>query len=83
MGPVGERFEKQRSCPSPALLLSYHQAHRSIQQTPQVAAHVAHVATCDFCAAEIQLLAKHYSAEVVCEGAEMPPHLSALAAALD
>lgn len=80
MGSLGgSRFEKQRRCPSSGLLLSYHQSNLSTQQTLQVAAHVA---TCDFCAAELQLLAKHLPAEELWEAAAMPVHLGALATAL-
>jgi hypothetical protein len=75
----GSGFEKQRRCPSSALLLSYHQHTLSTRQTLQVATHVA---TCDFCAAEAQLLGNHLPVEDFPEPAPMPPQLEALAAAL-
>ncbi len=75
----GSGFEKQRSCPSPGMMLSYHRSNLPPSQTRQVADHIA---TCDFCAAELQLLKNHFVAEELWEPAALPPHLSALAAAL-
>ena len=75
----GSRFKKKRRCPSSQALLSYYRSSLSDQQTPQVAFHLA---TCDFCAAELQLLSRYPSAEESCKPATMPPHLGALAEAL-
>jgi hypothetical protein len=79
MGSLGSGFEKSRRCPSSDLLLSYHRPDFSAEQTPRIASHLA---TCDFCAAELQLLSKYPAVEPVCEGAVMPPDLGALATAL-
>lgn len=75
----GSRFEKKRRYPSSQTLLSYYRSSLSDQQTPQVAFHLA---TCDFRAAELQLLSRYPSAEESCKPATMPPHLGALAEAL-
>ena len=79
MGSLGSGFEKSRRCPSSDLLLSYYRSDFSADQTPPIASHLA---TCDFCAAELQLLSKYPAVEPLCEGAVMPPDLGALAAAL-
>lgn len=75
------RFRKQRSCPSAEALLRY-----SREGAGNVGGIVAaHLAVCDFCGAEQQLLAREAaclcsaSAAATAARAEMPPHLRRLA----
>src|SRR6266550_3735515 len=75
----GSDFRKKWRCPSSQVLVSYHQRELSDWQMSQVASHLA---TCDFCAAELQLLSKFPLAEHCNESPAMPAHLRALAEAL-
>jgi hypothetical protein len=79
MGSLGSAFAKKRCCPSSDILLSYHRSYLSSEQTPRI---TSHLATCDFCAAELQLLSKYPSAAEPCGRTVMPPDLGALAAML-
>ena len=80
MGSVlGSDFKKKRQCPSSSALVSYHQRHLFNGQISKVASHLA---ACEFCAAELQLLSRLPSATEICETPEMPAHLRALATAL-
>ena len=80
MGSLGgSGFGKKRRCPSSDLLLSYHQYDLSAEQTSRVASHLA---ICDFCAAELQLLSRYPPAQELCERTPMPGALRALAEAL-
>ena len=75
----GDDFEKKRHCPSSEALVSYRQRHLSNGQMSQLASHLA---TCDFCAAELELLSRFPSTREFCESPEMPAHLRALAESL-
>lgn len=79
MGVSGSGFEKKRSCPASQVLIYYHQRRLPTEQTSRVAAHLA---ACEFCAAELQLLLRFPSTSEVCESPEMPDSLRALAMAL-
>jgi hypothetical protein len=80
MDPVlGSGFAKKRHCPSSYVLASYDQRNLPLEQLSEVATHLA---GCDFCAAELQLLSRFATATESCEAPEMPVHLRALAAAL-
>ncbi len=71
-------FRKLRSCPSAEALLHFSEEEGGVREGEAVLA--AHLATCDFCGAEQQLLARH--APCACasaEAPEMPPHLRRLA----
>ena len=72
-------FYKHRSCPSAEVLLLYIETGLAVEKHRRVAAHLA---TCDFCGAEMQLLASHNSDQVETDEtlvAEMPRHLRRLA----
>ena len=75
----GSDFEKKWHCPPSLVLVSYYQRQLSIQQASQI---TSHLGTCDFCAAELQLLSKVPSATEFCDSPQMPEHLRALAVAL-
>lgn len=49
-------FGKQATCPSSETLLSYQRAGLTTEQRASVASHLA---VCDFCGAEFQLLTRH------------------------
>ncbi|HEX5707275.1 MAG TPA: hypothetical protein VFX96_08265 [Pyrinomonadaceae bacterium] len=78
------QFQKLRSCPSAEMLLLY-STEEAAREGDRVAAHLA---VCDFCGAEQQMLARH--ATCACQASvasatareEMPPHLRRLAEAL-
>lgn len=72
-------FEKKRHCPSSEALVVYRQRHLLNGQMPQLASHLA---TCDFCAAELELLSRFPSTKEFCDSPKMPPHLRALAESL-
>lgn len=75
----GSDFRKKWRCPSAEALVSYHQRSLANWQTSHI---TAHLAMCDFCAAELQLLSKFSPAEHRTETPTMPAHLRALAEAL-
>src|ERR1700730_14564710 len=75
----GSRFEKKRCCPSSEVLLSYCRSDLCAEQTPRI---TSHLAACDFCAAELQLLSKYPAVAPLCEGAVVPVRLGALVSAL-
>ena len=80
MGSLGgSRFGKGRRCPSSQILLSCYRSSLSAKQASRIAFHLA---SCDFCAAELQLLSRYPLAEGPCEPATMPLHLAGLAKAL-
>ena len=79
MGSLGSAFAKKRCCPSSDILLSYQRLDLSSEQTPRI---TSHLATCDFCAAELQLLSKYPPATEPCERTVIPPDLGGLAATL-
>lgn len=74
-------FRKQRTCPSAELLLLHAGAGLSPEQQGLVSGHLA---ACDFCGTESQLLARHYRAErtVAQQFYEMPLPLRLLAESL-
>ena len=75
----GSDFAKKRHCPSSEALVFYRQCHLTNGQMSQLASHLA---TCDFCAAELELLSRFPSQKESCESPEMPAHLRALAESL-
>ena len=80
MGSIpGSQFKKERHCPSSQDLASYHQRHLASSQDSHI---TAHLPTCDFCAAELQLFSKFPSVGQPSECPPMPAALRALAEAL-
>jgi len=75
----GSRVEKKRCCLSSDILPSYHRFDLAAEQKPRIASHLA---SCDFCAAELQLLSNHPAVEQLQEGRVLPPDLGALATAI-
>jgi hypothetical protein len=72
-------FHKQKTCPSAAQLLQYTQANLVRKDRQQI---ISHLAECDFCGAEAQLLARHaplYETSCCQSAAEMPSSLRHLA----
>ncbi|HVF50391.1 MAG TPA: hypothetical protein VNA19_09910 [Pyrinomonadaceae bacterium] len=72
-------FRKTRTCPSAETLLLY---HTESLMRPKQRRVTAHLETCDFCGAEIQLLARHAPAGVygsLPEASPMPLPLRRLA----
>ena len=76
---AGSDFEKKRQCPSSEVLVSYQQCSLNRGQKSPIAFHLA---TCDFCKAELQLLSKYSSAEESHESPPVPVSLRTLAEAL-
>lgn len=76
---AGRAFEKARQCPSSEVLLSYQQQDLVRGQSWPIAAHLA---VCDFCSAELQLLANYPAVKEAQEIPPMPASLRALAEAL-
>jgi anti-sigma factor RsiW len=72
-------FCKGATCPSSQSLLSYHQGRLPAYQLQHVEQHLA---ACDFCNAELQLLTRHQDNLEEYSFAEMPPHLRTLAESL-
>jgi len=72
----GGDFEKKRHCPSSEALVFYRQRYLPDGQMSQLASHLA---ACDFCAAELELLSRFPSTKELCDSPKMPPHLRALA----
>lgn len=72
-------FEKKLHCPSSELLLSYQQRELTHVQTSQIAFHLA---ACDFCNAELQLLCRYPSAGESYESPPVPVNLLTLAEGL-
>jgi len=75
----GSDFRKKWRCPSTEALVSYHQRSLANWQTSHI---TDHLAMCDFCAAELQLLSKFSPTEHCTETPTMPAHLRTLAEAL-
>jgi hypothetical protein len=73
------KFEKQRQCPSSELLLSYQQQVLNPDQASPI---TAHLCACDFCTAELQLLARYPCPVEAHELPPLPVELRALAEAL-
>jgi hypothetical protein len=72
-------FCKQATCPSSETLLSYQRAGLAAEQRAWVASHLA---TCDFCGAESQLLTRHSTTVEKYVVTNIPLHLRRLAEAL-
>jgi hypothetical protein len=69
-------FCKTAACPASLTLLSY----RSEKLSPEIAALVSrHLTDCEFCSAELGLLAHHKPARRTPRTPEMPPSLRILA----
>ena len=75
----GSRFQKKRCYLSSDILASNRRADLAAEQTPRIASHLS---SCDFCAAELQLLSNHPAVEQLQEGRVLPPDLGALATAI-
>lgn len=72
------KFGKWETCPTTETLLRFISEGLTANQHEKIATHIA---VCDFCGAEIQLLSKNPSPHVApFQRAEMPPHLQSLAA---
>ena len=73
-------FRKLKTCPSAEILLLYNDAGLAIERQQKVAAHLA---ACDFCEAERQLLLRHWRrtsrAAVSVKPLEIPLNLRRLA----
>ena len=72
-------FCKRASCPSSQSLLAYNRTLLGLHQTLEIEAHLA---ACDFCNAELQLLTRHYDSVDEDQVAEMPAQLRRLAESL-
>lgn len=75
----GTDFRKKRRCPTSKDLDSY---RRVLVESRQESDTANHLATCDFCASEFQLLSKLSLADNQCECRPVPSLLRALAEAL-
>jgi hypothetical protein len=69
-------FLKRVSCPSSQSLLEYDQSRLSSVQSLRIEDHLAY---CDFCNAELQLLSRHQDTQDEYSFAEMPLQLRRLA----
>ncbi len=69
-------FCKTIRCPSSENLLAYRRARSSFIERSYIEAHLA---SCDFCCAELQLLTRHRNESEDCVPAEMPARLRQLA----
>lgn len=69
-------FRKRISCPSSEALLAY---RRSCLDSKETATIETHLAGCDFCSAELQLLTRHRNQSEEYALAEMPAQLRRLA----
>ncbi len=75
-----EKFRKARRCPSTPELLSFGLAEPTLEGSREI---MSHLAMCDFCGAEVQLLARHQqSVSSPYDPPEMPRHLRLLAESL-
>ena len=81
MGSVStDTFCKQKTCPSAETLLRYQDAALARELLTGL---TAHLATCDFCSAELHLLTRHRPADAQrYTPAQIPAHLRRLAADL-
>ena len=69
-------FCKTPECPTSQALLAY---HRSLMTTKNMTYIETHLASCDFCSAELQLLTRYRSEAEKHSFAEMPAQLRRLA----
>jgi hypothetical protein len=75
----GNGFTKTRGCPTSQNLLLY----QNSELPSEIAAEISsHIASCEFCNAELHFLAAHPPASDGYSTAEMPLHLRVLAEAL-
>lgn len=72
-------FSKQATCPSSEMLLSYQRVGLAAEQRAWVASHLA---ACDFCGAELQLLTKYSPNGEEYTVTDIPLNLRRLAEAL-
>jgi len=72
-------FRKRVSCPSSETLLAFRRSHLSYEDSARIDSHLA---ICDFCNAELQLLTLHRSDIEEYAFAEMPTPLRRLAEGL-
>ena len=72
-------FCKKVGCPTSQALLAF---GRSLIEPEDLALIESHLASCDFCSAELQLLSRHPSEAEEYSFVEMPPQLRRLAEAL-
>jgi hypothetical protein len=72
-------FRKRVSCPSSQTLLAFRRSHLSCEDRTRIESHLA---ICDFCNAELQLLTFHHSDHEEYAFAEMPTPLRRLAEGL-
>lgn len=72
------RFIKMHHCPSAEVLILYGEAGLTSEREERVASHLA---ACDFCGAEMQLLSKHWRRDFPAppRAREIPAHLRRLA----
>jgi hypothetical protein len=69
-------FHKEVGCPSSQSLLEHDQSHLASAHSMRIEAHLAY---CDFCNAELQLLTRHRNTQEEYSFAEMPLQLRGLA----
>jgi hypothetical protein len=69
-------FCKRSACPASCVLLEFRRSRLTTEDSDQVRAHLTH---CEFCGAEVQLLAHYRDAPVDDSFAPMPLHLRRLA----
>ncbi len=69
-------FHKKVGCPSSQSLLEYDQSRFASAHSVRIEAHLAY---CDFCNAELQLLTRHQDTQDEYSFAEMPAQLRSLA----
>lgn len=72
-------FRKRISCPSSQTLLAFRQSHLGHEYTTRIETHLA---SCDFCNAELQLLTFHHGEAEEYAFAAMPAPLQRLAEGL-
>lgn len=65
-------FRKRASCPSSQTLLAYCRSDHGSKETEYLEIHLA---SCDFCNAELQLLTRHRNYPEECASVEMPAQL--------
>jgi len=69
-------FHKKVGCPSSQSLLEYVQSGLASSRARHIEAHLA---DCDFCNAELQLLNRYQKPKDECSSPEMPQHIRRLA----
>jgi len=76
---IANQFYKGAACPASQALLAYHQARLLAAQMERIESHLA---SCDFCNAELQLLARFDNSLEEYSFSEMPAQLRRLAESL-